>query len=86
MMGVTAMRAQGGRERDAMQRFRLDDGHTYVGEAYCPVCLAQFVAGDDVVVVPLGPGVNPDDRAAAKRGDWYSCMGIIAHADCAGVE
>lgn len=81
---MSALRAQGGREREAMRVFPpLADDHPIVGQA-CAVCGETFVVGDMTTAIPLGPGADQDDQAKAARGGWYSCWAVVGHAACAG--
>lgn len=82
----SAIRAQGGgRERASMRAFPpLAEDHPAVGTG-CAVCGEPFVAGDRTTVIPLGPGTDPEDQRKALAGGWYSCLGTIGHASCAGI-
>jgi hypothetical protein len=83
---MTALRCQGGAERDAMRAYRpLRADHPCIGMA-CAVCDRIFVAGDITTAIPLGPGAAPDTQAKALRGGWYSALAIVAHAACGGIQ
>jgi hypothetical protein len=82
---MSAVRAQGGREREAMRSFPpLAPDHPSVG-AECAVCGEEIAVGATLTVIPLGPGADEDAQRKAVDGRWYSCLGVIAHDDCAGV-
>jgi hypothetical protein len=84
----SAVRCYGGREREAMRALPpLAGDHPLVrGDGECPICDHQFVAGEVTTIVPLGPGPDLDDREKAVNGRPYTAMGLIAHADCAGLN
>lgn len=82
---MSAVRAQGGAERDAMRSFApLPADHPSVGQP-CAVCGCLHEPGDIVTVIPLGPGADAEHQAKAQAGGWYSCLGVIGHALCAGL-
>lgn len=82
---MSAVRAQGGHERDAMRSFPpLADDHPSIG-GECAACGQALAAGDVVAIIPLGPGADPQAQATARAGGWYSCLGALAHAACAGL-
>jgi hypothetical protein len=86
VVGMSAVRAQGGAERDAMRCFPpLAADHPSVGQP-CAVCGCPHEAGDVVTVIPLGPGADTTHQAKAQAGRWYSCLGVIGHAVCAGLS
>lgn len=83
---MSAVRAQGGKEREAMRAFPPFTGdHPSLDGGECAVCGVRFVAGDVPALIPLGPGDDLEAQAKAMRGGWYSCHAVIAHAACAGV-
>jgi hypothetical protein len=85
VVAKSALRVQGGHEREAMRAFPpLAADHPSVGDV-CAVCGEELLADAIVTVIPLGPGADPDDQAKATRGGWYSCLGVIGHASCAGI-
>lgn len=82
---MSAVRAQGGQERAAMRSFSpLPQDDPNVGKA-CAVCGCVHAAGDVVTVIPLGPGADVEHQAKAQAGGWYSCLGVVGHAACAGL-
>lgn len=86
-VAMSAIRAQGGHERETMRAFPpLADDHPLVAGHECAACGMPFKAGERTTVVPLGPGADVEAQARARDGRWYSCLGVIAHAACAGVE
>ena len=54
-------------------------------EMVCFACDERFEAGDRKVLVPLGPGNDPEAREKAKAGRFYNAVAVAIHADCAGV-
>ena len=60
--------------------------HPAVGTP-CPACSVPFCEGDYTALVELGPGANPEKRAAARAGDPYTGTAVEAHYACVtGVE
>lgn len=49
----------------------------------CPACGVPLAAGDMVMVVPLGPGPDPEARAAARSGLPYQAVVVELHWPCA---
>ncbi len=85
-IAISPVRARGGDERATMRPFApLPDDHPSVGQL-CAVCGCMHVAGDVVTVIPLGPGADEEHQARALDGRWYTCLGVVGHAACAGVE
>lgn len=84
-VAMSAVRAQGGAEREAMRAFApLPADHPSIGNE-CAVCGGALTAGDVTTIIPLGPGADEDDQRKAADGRWYACIGVIAHAACAGL-
>lgn len=50
----------------------------------CAACGHMFKVGDETVLIPLGPGQNPDEREKCRSGRPYAALCEIAHARCAG--
>lgn len=83
---MSAIRVRGGAEREGMRAFPpLGEGHPSLEGGECAVCGQALRVGDVPTVVPLGPGADIEAQAKAMRGGWYSCLGVIAHAACAGI-
>jgi len=59
--------------------------HPSVGKP-CPVCQEPFAAGDWTVLVPLGPGNDPEEQAKARAGRFYIAVAIEVHWACATGE
>lgn len=84
-VAMSALRAQGGDERAAMSIFPpIDHQHPSVGQE-CAACGREIEPGAELTVIPLGPGADHEAQAKARDGRWYSCLGVIAHASCAGL-
>jgi hypothetical protein len=64
----------------------FEDDHPSLDGGECAVCGHRFVVGDTPTIIPLGPGDDLEAQAKAMRGGWYSCLGVLAHAACAGVR
>ncbi len=81
-IAYSAVRAQGGREREALRRFTgLTDDHPSVG-SLCVGCQSSLDVGD-AVPWPIGPG---DDEAGRPAAAGTPAGAIIVHADCAGAR
>lgn len=53
----------------------------------CLACLKAFRAGQYTTLVPVGPGEDPEKRAAARARREYDAIGIEVHYACAtGIE
>lgn len=48
----------------------------------CPACQVPLVDGDQVAVIPVGPGADPAARRNARAGLPYECVHIEAHWAC----
>lgn len=57
--------------------------HPSVG-VECPACQVPFAAGDYTVLVPLGPGADPEARQRAAAGRPYDAVAVEIHWECAG--
>jgi hypothetical protein len=87
-VALSAVRCQGGWEREAMQPFELLDDESaqvYQGRT-CPACQRAFAQSEVVTVVPIGPGDDQDDQRRARESRWYSAAAVVAHAACAGLD
>jgi hypothetical protein len=61
---------------------RIADGHPSVGDL-CPSCGARIRAGDHTGLIPLGPGADPQEQAAARAGRSYDAAAVLVHWSCA---
>ncbi len=52
----------------------------------CAVCGCSLAPGAVVTLIPLGPGADTTHQAQAQIGGWYSCVGVVGHALCAGLD
>lgn len=52
----------------------------------CPACNIQFVAGDVVTLIPLGPGDDPEVRRRVQEGRAYNAIALPIHWACATGE
>lgn len=52
----------------------------------CAVCGHVFEPGAPVVLIPLGPGEDPEERTKASLGRFYNAICAVAHARCAGAK
>ena len=59
--------------------------HPSIGDP-CPACKRPFTAGDFTVLIPLGPGMNPEQRQRAREGRPYNAVAIEVHWACATGE
>lgn len=51
---------------------------------HCPACAGALRDDDELVAVPLGPGVDEEARQAQRRGEWYDAPAIVCHKRCVG--
>lgn len=58
--------------------------HPSVGRP-CAACGQPFVAGDLTTLIGLGPGDDPEARAAAREGRYFNCVAAELHAACSVV-
>lgn len=56
--------------------------HPSVGRE-CPACHEPFAAGDYTVLLPLGPGADPDAQQRARAGRPYNAPALELHWTCA---
>lgn len=69
-----------------MRRFPpLPEGHPLLGEL-CPACKDPLKAGDEVTLIALGPGKDPEERLLAQQGKPYNAVAAAVHWLCAGGE
>lgn len=59
----------------------LAPDHPSVGQS-CPACNEPLRATDFVMLVPLGPGKDQEERKARDQGRPYNAVGIVIHWDC----
>lgn len=52
----------------------------------CPGCRNKFSIGDEVALVPIGPGLSEDARLRAREGRPYSAVSLPVHWACATGE
>ena len=57
-----------------------------VDATVCQACGVAFRAGDDVALVPLGPGADTGARKAARAGRAYTGVACTVHWACATGE
>lgn len=48
----------------------------------CSCCGASFQEGEYAVMIPIGPGDDPEERRKAREGRPYNALAIPAHAAC----
>lgn len=60
--------------------------HPSIGRL-CPACMVRFTEGDYTVLVALGPGGDPEERAKARNNERFEAAGIEVHYAChTGIE
>jgi hypothetical protein len=64
----------------------LAANHPMVDEQECAACKYAFEEGDYVTLVPVGPGADPEARAAAREGRAYAGVAVPVHWSCATGE
>lgn len=52
----------------------------------CPACGVPLADGDQVAVLALGPGADPDARAKARAREPYTAVVVELHWSCATGE
>lgn len=55
--------------------------HPTIGEP-CPACHEPFREGDWTLLVPIGPGDDPDAQKKAREGRAYTAVAIEVHYTC----
>jgi len=71
------------RTKKEMRRFDpLKEGDPLL-KLQCPACRKEFVVGDSVALVPLGPGSSEESRARAREGRPYNAVALPVHWVCA---
>jgi hypothetical protein len=68
-----------------------------IGSHDCPSCKGPLLVTADrsstpippndleeLIVVPVGPGVDPEARIAQRRGEWFWGLGVVCHKQCVG--
>lgn len=63
-------------------QFPIDAEHPAIGTK-CRACNIRFMPGDALVLVPLGPGADPEERALARHGRAFNAVAIPIHYACA---
>jgi hypothetical protein len=62
----------------------LAEDHPLVRDkANCPACKEPINAGEFVTLVPLGPGLAPEEREKARAGLVYNAIAAVLHYSCA---
>ena len=70
-----------------MRIMTLVEGHPLTrGDDNCASCRKDFEVGDRIVLVPLGPGDDPEAQKAHAEGRLYNAAAAVVHAKCAGAE
>jgi hypothetical protein len=64
---------------------KLSAHRTWVGRP-CAACGGQLVEGEPVTFVPIGPGVDPEERRACREGRVYRGTAVLCHYACATGE
>lgn len=60
--------------------------HSPVVGTPCQACHEDFKVGDEVTLVSLGPGSDPEQRQKARQGRYYTGVGVAVHWACATGE
>lgn len=69
-----------------MRKFEpLKADHPTVGQE-CPACHTPFKEGDELALVPLGPGADLEERERAREGRPYNAVAVPVHWGCATGE
>ena len=63
----------------------LDLDHPLIGDL-CPACRVPFKEGEQVTLVVLGPGDDPEERRKAREGEPYHAVALALHWACATGE
>lgn len=51
-------------------------------ERECPGCNEAFEVGDEVTLLTIGPGADPDARKRWDEGRAYDAIAIPVHREC----
>ncbi len=67
------------------RRYSLEAGSALLTPpiARCAACQALLKAGDDVIMMPLGPGADPAERKKAAAGLAFRAVSVPVHWACA---
>ncbi len=52
----------------------------------CPGCFERFKVGDTITLFPVGPGLDPEERAKCDAGRAYDAIAFPIHWACATGE
>ncbi len=52
----------------------------------CPGCFERFKVGDTTTLFPVGPGLDPEERANCDAGRAYNAIALPIHWACATGE
>lgn len=63
----------------------LLEDHPLIGDQ-CPACHKSFQAGDEVTLITLGPGDDPEAQAKARAGKAYNAVAAPVHWACSGLD
>lgn len=63
------------------RKYTLAEDHPSVG-GKCAACHAEFVVGDSVTLVSLGPGDDPEERKRARENKAYNARALLCHWAC----
>jgi hypothetical protein len=50
----------------------------------CPGCGEVFKLGDEVTLIPIGPGPSKEQQQRCREGMPYNAIALPIHWDCAG--
>ena len=66
------------------KRGPLDATHPLVGDEghVCPSCHQTFQSGDYLVLLPVGPGDDEEERAKRRKGNAFTGAAIPVHWAC----
>lgn len=58
------------------------DDYAIESHMTCPACKEEFKAGDYTVLVPIGPGKDPEAQELCRQGRVHNAIAVQAHWSC----
>jgi hypothetical protein len=72
-----------GKQKITLRKYPpLQSENPLIGQE-CLACFVEFVEGDILTLVPIGPGDNKEERAKCYAGQAYNAQALILHWACA---
>lgn len=48
----------------------------------CPACKKPLKEGDSIILLPIGPGDDEQERQKAREGKEYNAVALVVHLEC----